>query len=739
MIKTQFNPQQQRALEAIDGAVLVLAGAGSGKTRVLTGRIAKIIEENHAYPFQILAITFTNKAAKEMKDRIESLVGDACNDMWVLTFHAMCSRILRRNVQELGKGYNSHFVIYDDSDSMSIIKQVQKDLNIDTNVVNPRTARWYISDAKNKMQTPDEYLKFLGGGFRDKIIVNIFKKYEEIMNKNNALDFDDLLIKTLELFAAKPNILAYYQDKFKYIHVDEYQDTNVAQYTLVNLLAGKHKNLFVVGDDDQGIYSWRGADIGNILSFEDDYPDAVVVKLEQNYRSTSNILDCANSVIKNNPKRKEKKLWTEKDAGSRIKFFTAENERIEAAFIADEIQKLLIQYTYDDIAVLYRTNAQSQIIENTMVNRAIPYKMYGGTKFYDRKEVKDVVAYLRLLVNPLDDVSLNRIINVPKRSIGKTTTDKLNEYAMDNSIGLYDLISDKALTESIVGKASARIASFVELIEELKAYKYDDLVDYILHIIDRSGIQQMYREQGTDEAAVRLENIGELVSAVKRYEQEADDATLESFLENVALTTELDYMTDDMKSVTLMTIHGSKGLEFPVVFLAGMDESIFPHFRTFDDDEQMYEERRLCYVAMTRAKDYLCMTRAKNRTVFGQPKYFGPSRFLAETPEELINDVSPETHTKKVKNISINNTRFSGNLSIGVSHIKKSDDKAVAAEGKKDRFEKGDSVYHDAFGQGMVIAVSGTYPNRNLTIAFKSGGAKELAEKYAPLRKPSGE
>ncbi len=735
MTGMQFNEDQQKAVDKIDGPVLVLAGAGSGKTRVLTGRIAKIIEEGHAYPYQVLAITFTNKAAKEMKDRIANLIGDACNDMWVLTFHSMCSRILRRNIQELNKGYNSNFVIYDEADSVSVIKQCYKELDIDTSVITPKTVKWYISDAKNKMLSPDEYLNHLGGNFRDKIIVRIFKKYEELMNKNNALDFDDLLTKTLELFVSRPNVLSYYQEKFKYIHVDEYQDTNTAQYNLVKLLSLKSGNIFVVGDDDQGIYSWRGADIKNILSFEDDYPNTAVIKLEQNYRSTSNILDCANMVIKNNPKRKEKKLWTQKEAGSRIKLYTADTEKSEASFIVDEIQKLKIQYSYDDIAILYRTNSQSQVIENTLVNRGIPYKMYSGTKFYDRKEVKDVIAYLRILINPQDDVSLERIINVPKRAIGKTTVDRLLSEANQQGIALYDVISNGKTVEELVQRASKRIAEFVELIEELKSYKYEDLVDYVTYIINHTGLQKMYRELNTDEAMMRLENIGELVSAVKRYEQETEDATLSSFLENVSLTTELDSMTEGMNSVTLMTIHGSKGLEFPVVFLAGMEESIFPHFRSFDDPEQMFEERRLCYVAMTRAKDYLCLTRAKNRTIFGQSKYLGPSRFLSETPDELINDVSPQPATKKIKSYSFGDTFISGNLSVGVPPIKKAEDE----KSQKNRFEKGDTVCHKSFGEGLVIATDGTYPNRNLTIAFKSGGAKELSEKYAPLTKGSGE
>ena len=735
MTEMNFNKDQQKAVDQIDGPVLVLAGAGSGKTRVLTGRIAKIIEEGYAYPYEILAITFTNKAAKEMKDRIQKLVGDACHDMWVFTFHSMCSRILRKNIQELNKGYNRNFVIYDEADSVSVVKQCYKELDIDTSVINPRTLKWYISDAKNKMLTPDEYLNHLGGNFRDKIIVKVFKKYEELMNKNNALDFDDLLTKTLELFAEKPMVLAYFQNKFKYIHVDEYQDTNKAQYNLVKMLALKHENIFVVGDDDQGIYSWRGADIKNILTFEDDYPDAVVIKLEQNYRSTSNILDCANTVIKNNPKRKAKNLWTVKEPGSRIKLYTADNEKLEASFIVDEIQKLKIQYSYDDVAILYRTNSQSQVIENTLVNRGVPYKMYSGTKFYDRKEVKDVVAYLRLLVNPLDDVSLERIINVPKRAIGKTTVDKLISEANYRGIGLYEAIFSQTIVANTVPRAEAKIKEFTTLMEELKNYQSDNLVDYVTFVVNHTGLQKMYKELNTDEALMRLENVGELVSAVKRYEQETEDATLSSFLENVALTTELDSMTEGLNSVTLMTIHGSKGLEFPVVFLAGMEESIFPHFRSFDDPEQMFEERRLCYVAITRAKEFLCLTRSKNRTVFGQSKYLGPSRFLSETPEELINDVSPNKHTTKIKSYSFGDTYISGNLSVGIEHIKKKEDSEKGPE----RLEKGDKVLHKTFGEGMVIASSGTYPNRNLTIAFQSGGAKELSEKYAPLKKISGE
>lgn len=732
----EFNPNQQKAVDKIDGPVLVLAGAGSGKTRVLTGRIAKIVNERHAYPHEVLAITFTNKAAKEMKERIENIIGDMCNDMWVLTFHAMCSRILRRSINKLDKGYSSNFVIYDEADAVSVIKQVQKELDIDTTFITPKSAKYCISDAKNKILSPEDYLKHIGDDLRNKKICQIYKRYEELMNKNNALDFDDLLIKTLELFVDDPNTLAYYQNKFKYIHVDEYQDTNSAQYNLVKLLCMKHQNICVVGDDDQGIYSWRGADISNILNFEKDYPKTEVIKLEQNYRSTGNILKCANEVIKNNPNRKDKALWTQKDSGSKIKYYNGETEKSEAFFIVSEILKLKVKYSYDDVAVLYRTNSQSQVIENTLVNKGIPYKMYSGTKFYDRREIKDVVAYLRILINPLDDVSLSRVINVPKRAIGKTTVDRLIEGAVEKGTSFFEIIQDTQALSQLVPRAASKIKNFLDIINDIKEYKYTDLVDYVSYIIAQTGLEAMYKDSKSDDALIRIANMGELLSAIKRYEQEVDEPSLTDFLENVALTTELDSMDENTQTVTLMTIHGSKGLEFPIVFIAGMEEGLFPHFRSFEDEDQLEEERRLCYVAMTRAKEFLCLSRAKSRTIFGQQKYLSPSRFLDEVPRDLVNDVSPKKPAPKQSSYSgtgFDISSYSANTTSKATKPTKNN------KNNKEKFLKGDTVYHSAFGKGIVLAESGKHPNRILTIAFESGGAKELSEKFAPLSSKQGE
>jgi len=632
-----LNKEQRLAAQTLEGPLLVLAGAGSGKTRALTYRVANLID--HGVPaWSIMAITFTNKAAAEMRERIEKLVGPSAADVWVSTFHAGCAKILRRDIEKLG--YTRSFTIYDDDDQMRALKEILKRLNIDEKYLPPREIKSKISDAKNKLLGPQEWFSESDRDFRSQQIQDVYAAYEEKLKSSNALDFDDLIVKTLELFAGHPPVLEAYQRKLRYIHVDEYQDTNYAQYMLVRLLAQHSRNLCVVGDDDQSIYGWRGADIRNILDFEKDFPDATVIKLEQNYRSSANILDAANQVIALNENRKDKALWTEEGPGEMIRLYRAGDEREEAAFICEQIRALAMQgEDYARFAVLYRTNAQSRVIEEAFVQSGIRYRMYGGLRFYDRKEVKDILAYLRVMVNPADDISLRRIINVPKRSIGDTTVTELARYAAEQEMPLLTACMD--IPETISSRGRKSVEKFSELMMSLSLMTEGmGLTELVQYVIDTTGLESQYTKEDNDENRTRVENIREFVGAVKEFEEKADNPTLSDYLENVALVSDLDAMTEDGGAVTMMTLHSAKGLEFPNVFMVGMEENLFPSMRSREDTARMEEERRLCYVGITRARERLYLSHASRRMLYNQMQFNDRSRFIDDIPPRVMEDVS---------------------------------------------------------------------------------------------------
>jgi DNA helicase-2/ATP-dependent DNA helicase PcrA len=632
-----LNPEQKEAVLQTEGPVLILAGAGSGKTRVLTYRIAYMIEEKSINPWNILAITFTNKAAKEMKERVGHLIGNT-QDMWISTFHAACARILRKDIERLG-GYKKNFVIFDTKDQESVIKECLKELNLNEKNFPFKAVSSVISGAKNLLEGPTKFAEKNMGDIRGRKMTDIYTLYQKKLKKNNALDFDDILFKAVELLANNPDILSYYQNKFKYIMIDEYQDTNYCQYRLVSLLAKQHHNLCVVGDDDQSIYSWRGADIGNILNFEKEFPNAKVIKLEQNYRSTQTILDAANAVIKNNFGRKSKKLWTENDIGASIQLYNAMNEWGEANFIAAEIKQLQEAYgkRLNEFSVLYRTNAQSRVIEEAFMSNGIPYRIIGGFKFYDRKEVKNVIAYLRLIQNPDEDVSLKRIINIPKRGIGNTTLEAIQSYARENDDSLFGTLLSIDSIPGVSKKALGNINEFVKLISGLMAAAEMKKPSAILkELLDKSGYLDSLKKEGDEDDLSRVENVGELLSATLDYESKNPDATLQQFLEQLALMSDIDNFQADAEAVVLMTLHSAKGLEFPVVFMSGMEEGVFPSQRSYFEESQMEEERRLMYVGITRARESLYLTAAFERTIFGSATYNMVSQFIKEIPKDLI-------------------------------------------------------------------------------------------------------
>ncbi|MDO5298835.1 MAG: 3'-5' exonuclease [Clostridia bacterium] len=632
-----LNTEQRLAAETLEGPLLVLAGAGSGKTRALTYRVANLLEHG-VPPWAIMAITFTNKAASEMRERIERLAGASAADVWVSTFHAGCAKILRRDIEKLG--YTRSFTIYDDDDQMSALKEILKRLNIDEKFLPPREIKAKISDAKNKLLGPQEWFSQSDRDYRSQMIYDVYHAYEEKLKSSNALDFDDLIVKTLELFTLHPPVLEAYQRRLRYIHVDEYQDTNYAQYMLVRLLADKSRNLCVVGDDDQSIYGWRGADIRNILDFEKDFPDATVIKLEQNYRSTSNILDAANQVIARNENRKDKALWTQEGPGEMIRLYRAGDEREEAAWVCQTIRELSARgEDASRFAVLYRTNAQSRVVEEAFVQSGIKYRMYGGLRFYDRKEVKDILAYLRVMINPADDISVRRIINVPKRAIGDTTVTELARYAAQEGMPLLTACMD--IPETIGSRGRRSVEKFSELMMSLtmmaETMKLTELVQYV---IDTVGLESQYAKEDSDEARSRVENIREFVGAVQEFEEKAESATLQDYLENVALVSDLDGMTEDGGAVTMMTLHSAKGLEFPNVFMVGMEENLFPSMRSRDDPQRMEEERRLCYVGITRARERLYLSHASRRMLYNQMQFNERSRFIDDIPVRVLEDVS---------------------------------------------------------------------------------------------------
>ena len=637
-----LNEQQSEAVLHTEGPLLILAGAGSGKTRVLTHRIAYLIEEKGVNPWNILAITFTNKAAGEMRERVDQLVGFGSESIWVSTFHSTCVRILRRHIDLLG--YDTNFTIYDADDQKTLMKDVCKLLNIDTKVYKERSLLNAISHAKDELVTPEEFLLQAGGDFSQKKIAEVYAEYEKQLRANNALDFDDLLVKTVQLFQTQKDVLEYYQERFRYIMVDEYQDTNTVQFELIRLLASKYRNLCVVGDDDQSIYKFRGANIKNILNFEQVFEDAKVIKLEQNYRSTGNILNAANTVIRNNMGRKDKTLWTDKGEGEKISLRQFDSAYDEAEYIVDEIRKNVAKgdVTYHDHAILYRTNAQSRMFEEKFVTANIPYKIVGGVNFYARREIKDLLAYLKTVDNGKDDLAVRRIINVPKRGIGLTSTNRVQEYASRHEIGFYDALCGVDLIPDI-GRGASKLESFVALIEHFKTDAKDlSLSDLMQEIIEETGYVESLRADEGEEADARIENIDELLSKIAAYEETCEEqnepATLSGFLEEVALVADIDSLDEDSDYVILMTLHSAKGLEFPHVYLAGMEDGIFPSYMTVtaDDPEEMEEERRLCYVGITRAEEELTLTCARRRMIRGETQYNKMSRFIKEIPRELL-------------------------------------------------------------------------------------------------------
>jgi len=721
-----LNREQQQAVQHTEGPLLILAGAGSGKTKVLTVRIAYLLAQG-VNPYEILAITFTNKAAKEMKSRVEGLVGDVANRIWLSTFHSFCAKFLRFELDNF-LGYNSNFTIYDTSDSQVVIKAALKALNLDDKYYPVGAMISAISDAKNKLMFASDFRKQARDFYQQKV-ADVYEYYEKELRKNNALDFDDLLLVAVKLLQSNATVLDKYSKRFRYVMIDEYQDTNHAQYLLAYLLSSHWKNIAVVGDADQSIYAWRGADIQNILDFEKDYPNCTSIKLEQNYRSTKIILDAANAVIDNNEGRPEKNLWTDKTEGAKIQHFTAQSEHEEAAFIGDTIVKKhdIHGVPYGDMAILYRTNAQSRVLEEALIKRALPYTMVGGTKFYDRKEIKDVLAYLRVLYNPFDDLSLLRIINVPKRSIGATTVSKLQDYARENGTSLFMTLTQLHLVDSIKGKTKEKLEEFGILIFTLVAEMDDkSVLDILEAILDRTGYLYQLEESTDPQDQARAENIGELLSVAKDFQDTNPTGTVEDFLEQVALVNDVDSFEQEDSKVTLMTLHAAKGLEFPIVFLGGLEEGLFPHSRTLMNPEEIEEERRLAYVGITRAEQELYISNATTRTVFGRTSSYLPSRFIDEIPAELVDGLRAK---RKVPN-DIKQT-VPRHMSVTSRPVTKP---IIRNEVIAD-WKVGDTAIHSKWGNGKVVNVSGEGAGMKLTIEFPTQGVRVVMAKFAPVKK----
>lgn len=723
---TGLNKEQQQAVQHTEGPLLILAGAGSGKTKVLTVRIAHLLAQG-VNPYEILAITFTNKAAKEMKSRVESLVGDVANRIWLSTFHSFCAKFLRFEIDKF-LGYNSNFTIYDTSDSQAVIKSALKALNLDDKYYPVGAMIAAISDAKNKLLFASDFRKQARDFYQQKV-ADVYEYYERELRKNNALDFDDLLLVAVKLLQSNAAVLDKYSHRFRYVMIDEYQDTNHAQYVLAKLLASHWKNIAVVGDADQSIYAWRGADIQNILDFEKDYPNCTSIKLEQNYRSTKIILDAANAVIDNNEGRPEKNLWTDKIEGAKIQHFTAQSEHEEAAFIGDTIAKKhdIHDVPYGDMAILYRTNAQSRVLEEALIKRALPYTMVGGTKFYDRKEIKDVLAYLRVLYNPFDDLSLLRIINVPKRSIGATTVAKLQDYAREKGTSLFMTLTQLHLIDSIKGKTKEKLEEFGILIFTLVSEMEDKTVlDILESILDRTGYLAQLEESTDPQDQARAENIGELLSVAKDFQDTNPSGTVEDFLEQVALVNDVDSFEQEEAKVTLMTLHAAKGLEFPIVFLCGLEEGLFPHSRTLMNPEEIEEERRLAYVGITRAEKELYISNATTRTVFGRTSSYLPSRFIDEIPEELVDGLRAK---RKVPD------DIKRHVPQHMSVTSRPVTKPIVRNEVIADWKVGDTAIHSKWGNGKVINVTGEGAGMKLTIEFPTQGVRVVMAKFAPVKK----
>lgn len=757
-----LNDKQYEAVTNTEGPCLVIAGAGSGKTKVLTHKIAYLIGEKGAKPWDILAITFTNKAANEMKERIANLIGEQAKDIWMGTFHSICVRILRRFIDRIG--FDTSFIIFDTSDQRTLVKSCMKDLSIDEKLFSDRSILSEISNAKNEMLEPAQYVARANGDFRKEKIATVYELYQKRLKENNAIDFDDIINYTIRILMENEDILEYYSNKFKYVLVDEYQDTNKAQFTLITLLASKHGNITVVGDNDQGIYSFRGADISNILNFEKDFPGTRIIKLEQNYRCTGNILKAANSVIKNNEVKYKKELWTQNEEGNLPKVYQADNEYDEGTYIVTQIEHLKREeyYKNSDFAILYRMNTQSRAIEDILRRENIPYKIIGGLKFYERKEIKDIIAYLRLIQNSADNLSLKRIINEPKRGIGKTSLEKIEELAIQNEISMYEVI--KNADNYGLNRVYLNSREFINVIEELKNKKEQLVISELIKMtLKKTGYTKALENENTIEAENRIENLEELLTVAIEFEKENAENSLSSFLEGITLSSDLDDVEDSEDSVTLMTLHSAKGLEFPVVFLVGMEEGIFPGYKSISEPKELEEERRLCYVGITRAKEFLYLTCSKQRTIFGSTSYNPVSRFLKEIPENLLEgfeEAFGEANNNKkqmfkdseyswtyasrnngnVKTYKItekepimaaqsNNFVFRTAENFLSNLNKKSNNNNVDLS----KYEVGTRVYHKKFGEGTINIVEPEGEDLKVDISFDKVGHKRLMAKYANL------
>lgn len=740
-IYDSLNGPQREAVHHTEGPLLILAGAGSGKTRVLTHRIAYLIEEKGINPWNILAITFTNKAAGEMRERVDQIVGFGAESIWVSTFHSTCVRILRRHIDRLG--YDTNFTIYDTDDQKTLMKDVCKRLQIDTKVYRERNLLAAISAAKNELITPEEYRLQAEGDFGRQKIASGYEEYEKQMRANNALDFDDLLLKAVQLFQTQPEVLDYYQERFRYIMIDEYQDTNTVQFQLVSLLAAKYRNLCVVGDDDQSIYKFRGANIRNILNFEQVFEDARVIKLEQNYRSTSTILDAANAVIRNNRGRKEKTLWTDNGQGEKITFRQFDTAYDEAEYIVGDIKENIEngRCNYNDNAVLYRTNAQSRLLEEKLVAANIPYKIVGGINFYARREIKDLLAYLKTIDNARDDLAVRRIINVPKRGIGLTSVNRLQEYALARDISFYEALLGADLIPGI-GRGIARLESFAALMEHFRTRADEISISQLLdEILETTGYIEELKTEGEIEAEARIENIDELKNKIAAYEEacqeQGERPSLSGFLEEVALVADVDSLDENSDYVVLMTLHSAKGLEFPQVYLAGMEDGLFPSYMTItaDDPEEIEEERRLCYVGITRAKEHLTLTCAKRRMVRGETQYNKMSRFLKEIPMELLETgikfEKEEREEEKPQPWQQARQSFRSKPFTAPKPVQQ----FKVAGGKGPGYDVGDRVRHVKFGEGIVTSIVEGGRDYEVTVEFDTAGTKKMFAVFAKLQK----
>ena len=759
----ELNPEQKKAVENTEGPCLVIAGAGSGKTKVLTYKIAYLMQEKQVKPWNILAITFTNKAANEMKERVQKLVGEATNDIWLGTFHSICVRILRKFIDRLG--FDTSFVIFDTSDQKTLIKNCLKELNIDNKLFTEKSVLAEISNAKNDMLEPTQYCHKYEGEYRKEIIGKVYTLYQKRLKENNAVDFDDIINFTIKILTDNPDVLEYYSEKFRYILVDEYQDTNKAQFTLVSILASRYGNVTAVGDNDQGIYGFRGADISNILNFEKDFPGTKIIKLEQNYRCTGNILKAANAVIKHNENKYEKKLWTQNEEGALPAIFCGDDEYVEANFVIEQIRRLKREeyFKYSDFVVLYRMNSQSRAIEDKLRIEDIPYKIVGGLKFYERKEIKDTIAYLRLISNQSDNLSLERIINEPKRGIGKTSLDNIREIANQEGISMYEVIKQ---SDKYIPRIYNNTRSFVDTIEELKSLELP-VSELITQTLNKTGYTQSLKDENTVEAETRIQNLEEFLTVANEFEKEAVDKSLNEFLNSISLSSDTDQLEETNDMVTLMTLHSAKGLEYPVVFLVGMEEGIFPGYKSMDNPADIEEERRLFYVGITRAKQDLFLTFAKRRTIFGSTSYNPPSRFLKEIPKDLLEGYEDAMNQKKKDDFDDTDTDWSygrrnsygtnsGTWGSKVTTYKISEDDVTNSipksafgrsaerflaniQSKKtstvdiNQYKVGQRIYHKKFGKGVITKIEREEDDAKVDIEFEKAGHKRLMAKFAGL------